>query len=68
MQRRPRPWWLWGTAILTGLVALAGIVLAIWKLPTCCMGTLPGRAQTPASRRPLAFGRPSLLGWLAWQP
>jgi MYXO-CTERM domain-containing protein len=35
MEGRQRPWWLWALAGLGALAALAGIILAVWKLPSC---------------------------------
>jgi hypothetical protein len=38
MERRRRPWWAWALACLLGLAALAGIILAVWKLPALLYG------------------------------
>ncbi len=62
MQGRRWPWWVWA---LVGLPALAGIIQAVWKLPSLLYGDVSRRVQTPASRRPAAFEPHLLLDWPA---
>jgi hypothetical protein len=51
MDGRQRPWWLWA---LAGLVALAAIILAVWKLPSLLYGDVT--KASPDARLQAASG------------
>jgi hypothetical protein len=64
MQGRRRPWWHWATAVLVGLVALVGIILAVWKLPSMFYGDVT--KASPDARLQAASGfRTALVAGLA---
>jgi Pentapeptide repeats (8 copies) len=64
MQDRRRPWWLWTLAALVGLAALAGIILAVWKLPSSLYGDVSKAG--PDARLQAASGfRTALVAGLA---
>jgi membrane protein implicated in regulation of membrane protease activity len=54
MQRRRRPWWVLALVCLLGLAALAGIILAIWKLPSVLYGDVT--QASPDARLQAASG------------
>jgi hypothetical protein len=61
MDRRQRPWWLWA---LAGLVALAAIILVVWKLPSLLYGDVS--KASPDARLQAASGfRTAFIAGLA---
>jgi membrane protein implicated in regulation of membrane protease activity len=64
MQRRRLQWWVWALACLIGLAALAGIILAVWKLPSLLYGDVT--KASPDARLQAASGfRTALVAGLA---
>jgi membrane protein implicated in regulation of membrane protease activity len=64
MERRRRPLWVWALACLLGLAALAGIILAVWKLPSLLYGDVT--QASPDARLQAASGfRTALVAGLA---
>jgi hypothetical protein len=64
MERRRRPLWAWALACLLGLAALAGIILAVWKLPSLLYGDVT--QASPDARLQAASGfRTALVAGLA---
>jgi hypothetical protein len=61
MERRRRPWWLWA---LVGLAALAGIILAVWKLPSLLYGDVT-EASADARLQAASSFRTALVAGLA---
>jgi hypothetical protein len=61
MQRRQRPGWHWVLASLVALAALAGIILAIWKLPSLLYGDVT-KASADARLQAASGFRTALVG------
>jgi membrane protein implicated in regulation of membrane protease activity len=64
MERRRRPWWASALACLLGLVALAGIILAVWKLPSLLYGDV-SKASADARLQAASSFRTALVAGLA---
>jgi hypothetical protein len=61
---RQRPWWLWALAGLVALAALAGIILAVWKLPSLLCGDV-SKASADARLQAASGFRTALVAGLA---
>jgi hypothetical protein len=64
MDGRQRPWWLWALAGLVALAALAGIILAVWKLPSLLYGDV-SKASADARLQAASGFRTALVAGLA---
>jgi Pentapeptide repeats (8 copies) len=64
MAGRQRPWWLWALASLVALAALAGIILAVWKLPSLLYGDVTGASADARVQAASGF-RTALVAGLA---
>jgi hypothetical protein len=64
MERRQRRWWAWALACLLGLAALAGIILALWKLPSSLYGDF-SNASADARLQAASGFRTALVAGLA---
>src|SRR5215217_410104 len=64
MDGRQRPWWLWALAGLVALAALAGIILAIWKLPSLLYGDVT-KASPDARLQAASSFRTAIVAGLA---
>jgi membrane protein implicated in regulation of membrane protease activity len=64
MERRRRPWWVWALTCLLGLAALAGIILAVWKLPSLLYGDV-SKASADARLHAASGFRTALVAGLA---
>jgi membrane protein implicated in regulation of membrane protease activity len=63
MERRRRPW-VWALACVLGLAALAGIMLAVWKLPSLLYGDV-SNASADARLQVAGGFRTALVAGLA---
>jgi hypothetical protein len=64
MQRRQRPGWHWVLASIVALAALAGIILAVWKLPSLLYGDVT-KASADARLQAASGFRTALVAGLA---
>ena len=64
MEGGQRPWWLWALAGLVALAALAGIILAVWKLPSLLYGDV-SEAGADARLQAASGFRTALVAGLA---
>jgi uncharacterized protein YjbI with pentapeptide repeats len=64
MEGRRRPLWIWALACLLGFAALAGIILAVWKLPSLLYGDV-SKASADARLQAASGFRTALVAGLA---
>jgi len=64
MLDRRWPWWVWALTGLVGLAALAGVILAVWKLPSLLYGDV-SKASADARLQATSGFRTALVAGLA---